>query len=427
MPLIKDDTIRHTVGILVLIYSLSVLSGAFPAAISNLLVSINSPMSRSNFIGIASNSVNLVLLISLAAAGYKLKNTGNGANNSRLFDEKVVYGLPIMYFALDSVFTLITDIYSALRMKYQIAGAKLFFINHSIWLFTTAAILLTLYVLIRSNRLKLKSIFRDNTARNSAGSLLICHNFLSLANYVSINLFMTKSNIELAQQSGLDLAPLSFNFGFGAFLTVCQIVCGILLFIPYTKETVELFLYRISKYNPGNRNKKGEYQADEWTSVSDIGKLFNGQMLDINTYRSAEDTYINAVALLMRHFGLNTMFISGLEKDKVWDGIETAKRYPELYPDNLEKTFQTAEEGGELDFDGTLAVCRLLLREDLRCDLYSCEKGFEIIVGYDFYIKVRSTAISEDIIGEIDRMGLYVETMKNKDNTKRTIHQVSLT
>lgn len=34
--------------------------------------------------------------------------------------------------------------------------------------------------------------------------------------------------------------------------------------------------FRITKYNPQFRNKQGEYKNEEWTSVYDIGKKFEG-------------------------------------------------------------------------------------------------------------------------------------------------------
>ena len=41
--------------------------------------------------------------------------------------------------------------------------------------------------------------------------------------------------------------------------------------------------YRITKYDPANRIN-GVYMADEWTSFSDIGKVFNGTLLSQDTY-----------------------------------------------------------------------------------------------------------------------------------------------
>jgi len=37
--------------------------------------------------------------------------------------------------------------------------------------------------------------------------------------------------------------------------------------------------YRITKYNPMNRDANGAYLLNEWTSFSDIGKTFDGKTL----------------------------------------------------------------------------------------------------------------------------------------------------
>ena len=50
--------------------------------------------------------------------------------------------------------------------------------------------------------------------------------------------------------------------------------------------------YRITKYNPINRVDE-VYIADEWTSSSDIGKVFNGKTLSRDTYLKTEQAYID--------------------------------------------------------------------------------------------------------------------------------------
>ena len=50
--------------------------------------------------------------------------------------------------------------------------------------------------------------------------------------------------------------------------------------------------YRITKYNPANRIN-GAYMSDEWTSISDIGKVFNGIILSQDTYLKTEKAYID--------------------------------------------------------------------------------------------------------------------------------------
>ena len=38
-----------------------------------------------------------------------------------------------------------------------------------------------------------------------------------------------------------------------------------------------MFCWRITKYNPDYRNKKGHYLLDAWTEHSDIGRSYDGK------------------------------------------------------------------------------------------------------------------------------------------------------
>ncbi len=45
--------------------------------------------------------------------------------------------------------------------------------------------------------------------------------------------------------------------------------------------------YRVTKYNPNNRDSKGSYLAEEWTSISDVGKSITK-----SEYEEIENAYI---------------------------------------------------------------------------------------------------------------------------------------
>lgn len=49
--------------------------------------------------------------------------------------------------------------------------------------------------------------------------------------------------------------------------------------------------YRISKYDPQFR-VNGSYQKNEWTSISDIGKVFDDGVLTLAEYLRVENEYI---------------------------------------------------------------------------------------------------------------------------------------
>jgi hypothetical protein len=62
---------------------------------------------------------------------------------------------------------------------------------------------------------------------------------------------------------------------------------------------MELFEYRITKYDPGKRDAQGRYVADEWTMYSQVGQAVGGVVLTIEEYRQTESAYINAVLTLL--------------------------------------------------------------------------------------------------------------------------------
>lgn len=57
-------------------------------------------------------------------------------------------------------------------------------------------------------------------------------------------------------------------------------------------------IHEIVKYNPINY-LNGVYITEEWSSKSDIGKIFNGHKFTINEYMQTEREYIDAVKIIM--------------------------------------------------------------------------------------------------------------------------------
>lgn len=57
-------------------------------------------------------------------------------------------------------------------------------------------------------------------------------------------------------------------------------------------------IHEIVKYNPINY-LNGVYITEEWSSKSDIGKIFNGHKFTINEYMQTEREYIDVVKIIM--------------------------------------------------------------------------------------------------------------------------------
>ncbi len=70
--------------------------------------------------------------------------------------------------------------------------------------------------------------------------------------------------------------------------------------------------YRITKYNPMNRNNEGHYQLDEWTCPSDKGTFFNGVEFKSDDYFDIESKYIKAAIKLIESCNLDHLRVVSL-------------------------------------------------------------------------------------------------------------------
>lgn len=61
--------------------------------------------------------------------------------------------------------------------------------------------------------------------------------------------------------------------------------------------------YRITKYDPRNRIG-GNYDMHEWTSMSDIGKVFHNGVLTHSQYKKVEQAYVDCCIALIRQAGI---------------------------------------------------------------------------------------------------------------------------
>ena len=70
--------------------------------------------------------------------------------------------------------------------------------------------------------------------------------------------------------------------------------------------------FRLSKYNPLYR-VDGIYQREEWTSIYDVGTVYNGAKLTMTEYERVETEYINFVVDVLESSGINEVKIAYIE------------------------------------------------------------------------------------------------------------------
>lgn len=162
-----------------------------------------------------------------------------------------------------------------------------------------------------------------------------------------------------------------------------------------------MFTWRITKYNPNYRDEFGKYRKDEWTSYSDIGKIFNGYKVTKSDYLSVEDAYVEAIAFFMNSVKVTSLTVKCLEKK---NKLEQAL---EVYPDEMITFFEALKEKDVLKISEIQYLARMVLREELWCKLENDEMFVHF--GYDYYMYIGSFRLCKDSIEKIKKMGLFVE------------------
>ena len=171
---------------------------------------------------------------------------------------------------------------------------------------------------------------------------------------------------------------------------------------------ININCWRITKYNPNNRNKNGNYVKDDWTSVYDICKSFDGIRLTRDSYLLYENAYVNTIAKIM--------FINRQEIIKV---EELEKRdfvyYSDLAEMNAYNVYKSLKNNMAIlsqEVELVELIVRLILRDIIWCKLIG--KTMFIHFGYDYYMYIGSEkSLSDVLLEDIKRDGLFVEVMSS--------------
>ncbi len=175
--------------------------------------------------------------------------------------------------------------------------------------------------------------------------------------------------------------------------------------------------YRITKYDPALRNEDGWYMPDDWIDWSDIGKTYNGNMLDAREYKEVETKSIEVATKILKYKTVTTMEIKGLE-DYLEE--EDVSMYISIFKDKQIELSRTDEElwmeirNGKriINIENIPNMLRLLLRSLLWCRLVS-KRRMKLYTGYDFYMYCECDSIPDEIINFGKREGIFVERMEN--------------
>lgn len=162
--------------------------------------------------------------------------------------------------------------------------------------------------------------------------------------------------------------------------------------------------YRITKYDPKNRNSKGHYTKDEWISVSDIGNTYEGKELSLSDYLMVEDKYSDAVEGIMTETKVAALEIKEFEKHD-FSSINNGDS------DKHRRMYDSLEEGMTIIRDDIALVIKLILRENVWAKLVSPE--LEVHFGYDYYMYVCCKYPLKKAVDQINESGLFVESIRS--------------
>lgn len=167
-------------------------------------------------------------------------------------------------------------------------------------------------------------------------------------------------------------------------------------------------IYRITKYNPKNRDKNGVYSKEEWTSISDIGKCFGEYTLTASDYLKVEDQYLKTYEAVLDRFELSRIKL--IELEKYYYVVSNNSGIRSLYCDDLEKLFNNLTENYSFAaVNEVITTIKLILREHIWGKLIVQNSSVRIEFGNDFYTYLISDELYVDTIKKINDSGLFIE------------------
>lgn len=152
-----------------------------------------------------------------------------------------------------------------------------------------------------------------------------------------------------------------------------------------------MYMWRITKYNPEFRNSNGVFIKDDWSSYSDIGKMYQGKMFTTEVYQKYENMYVDAIITLMRGSKLSNLRLVDLEIYEEINKIDSSlildeAQIKELVPE--------------------------VLKERAWCKLEHANLFF-VHFGYDYNMYIGSSCSCKEELRSIQESGLYVEEFES--------------
>lgn len=154
------------------------------------------------------------------------------------------------------------------------------------------------------------------------------------------------------------------------------------------------YKYRITKYNPTYRNEEGVFQCDDWTSISDIGRTYNGKVFSKPDYEAVEEAYLFSIESMLTEASIQTLTLKSSENHRDF-------KLPEFVVNNA-----------SLSINQCVDFARLCLREKV-WGILSMPRLAYVHFGYDYYMYIGVPVACKRSILAISEKGLYVEAFRS--------------
>lgn len=139
--------------------------------------------------------------------------------------------------------------------------------------------------------------------------------------------------------------------------------------------------FRVTKYDPSNRDARGIYLNDDWTSYADVelGRV------SVDDYERVEGSYISAAMMLMNDSGVAQLSLRDIKGN--------------------------SHAPADIAIDDLPAVMKPILRDQYWARLHSREAFLHI--GWDYYMYLGLSSVREDTLQKIEAQGLFVEPFRS--------------
>ncbi|MFC4062939.1 RNA-binding protein [Planomonospora corallina] len=164
--------------------------------------------------------------------------------------------------------------------------------------------------------------------------------------------------------------------------------------------------FRVTKYDPRLRDARGVFTGDDWTSISDVGGVFDGRRLTWERYEQVEAAHVRAVQLFAQESGVTELTV----RTPSLHGLGSGSPLPDhvsavsggLSPEDF-------HDGLTVSLTTGLELVRAMLREDGLWCLLEAEDRFRVAVGWDYYLYIGSHRPCSQVVDRVRELGLFVD------------------